>query len=185
MLTDVYKSSSEPADREVTDEQSKRATMEYRLLQSLKTLPGMGKGGDFNTAALHEWVTTVRNLAAQVDRVEVADHQIGRLLGYAPADTEDESWPHRAIRDLLEELRSEDIESSMVSEQVNKRGAGFRGVFEGGAKERSLAAQAREWAQVSRQWPRTSAMLTRIAEMWDRYAKREDEDAEKRKIQLE
>jgi hypothetical protein len=110
--------------------------------------------------------------------------QLGELLAYAPYDPGDSAWPHRAVRDLLEELRSENIERGIVTEQHSKRGAYWKGMFEGGRQERGLAAQARESAQASQQWPRTAAMLMTISAMWDHQADRADQEAEKDKIRF-
>jgi hypothetical protein len=184
VLSDVYKAASDSIEREPTEDQTRRATMGYRLLQSMRTVPGADDTGGLDGAPLRRWVLDVRELAARADRAEVCDHHIGRLLAYAPNDGDDHAWPHRAVRNLLEEVRSDAIESSMQSEQIAKRGAHFKELFGGGAQERGKAQEAREWARASRDWPRTSALLERIAEMWEQYAVREDEEAEKRKARF-
>ncbi len=110
---------------------------------------------------------------------------IGRMLAYAPNDTDDDAWPHRAIRDAIEEIISDDVESGIRSEHFNKRGAHWRGLTQGGAQERDLAAEARNWASlVGPRWPRTERLLRSISDMWDRESKREDEEAAKRKLDL-
>ena len=184
VLSDVYKAASEPAERDVTDNQSKRATMGYRLLQSLRKIPGVAPDGSIDDGALRTWISSVRELAARADRSEVADHQIGRILAYAPSDPSDGGWPHRVVRDLLEDLRSDAVDGAIVSEQLNIRGVYTKGVFEGGAQERGLAERARNWAQISQSRPRTARMLNHIAQMWEHHAKREDKDAERDKAKF-
>ena len=108
---------------------------------------------------------------------------IGHMLAYAPNDIDDSAWPHRAIRDVVEEVGSNDLESGIRTEQMNKRGVSTRGLTEGGAQERTLAGQARAWAAiVGSRWSRTERLLRSISDMWDREAKREDEEAAKRKL---
>jgi hypothetical protein len=46
---------------------------------------------------LEAWIGEVRRLAAEVDRVVIADQKIGGLLAHAPEDSEDHEWPHRVI----------------------------------------------------------------------------------------
>ena len=184
ILADVYKADSESADQDLTDEQIQRASMGFRLLRSIKRVPGMTKGGTLNGPVLRDWVVAVRELAAKAGRSEVGDRQIGELLAYAPNDDHDQAFPDRSVRDLIEELRSEAVESGVQSAQISKRGVFQKAVYEGGAQERRLAGQVRNWARASLNWPRTSAMLERIADMWEQYAKTEDENAEKNKLQF-
>jgi hypothetical protein len=179
IITDTFKAASDPPGREVSDEQAGRARQGYRLMQSLRTTPGLRPDGTVDAATLRDWTLAVRQLATKSDRTVVADHQIGRLLAYAPIDPMDGAWPDRAVRDLLEELRSDAIEHSMESEQINKRGVYTKGPFEGGRQERGYAENVRVWAVTTQAWPRTSALLARIAAMWDGYALREDQEAEK------
>ena len=178
VLSDVFRAASQPREEEVTDDQSRRATMGYRLLQSLRTIPGLQKDGSLDADVMRRWVIDVRELAARVDRSTMADLQIGELLAYSPFDA-DGAWPHRAVRDLLEELRSDDIQRGIVTEQLNKRGAYWKAMFEGGVQERGLAETARGWAKASEHWPRTNAMLMAVTRMWEEQAERADRDAAK------
>ena len=56
----------------------------------------------------------------------------------------------------------------------------FRSPDDGGAQERQLAAQHREWAdRVSDRWPRTGALLRQIADHFEEWARREDDQSER------
>lgn len=184
ILSDVYKSASDPKGTEPTKAEINRARNGYRLLQSLRKMPGVSDEGAVDGVALRNWVLRVRELARNVDRDEIADGQIGRLLAYAPQDLEDGAWPHRAVRDVIEEVRSDTLESAIESEQLNKRGVYTKAPFEGGGQERGLAADATKAAKTAQAWPRTSALMRRIASMWEHYAQREDQDAEKDKTRF-
>jgi hypothetical protein len=133
VLSDVFRAASGSGDQEVTEEESRRATMGYRLLQSLRKIPGIKQDGSLDGDTMRRWVLEVRDLASGADRSTIADLQLGELLAYAPPDPGDGAWPHRAVRELLEELRSEDIERGIVTEQHSKRGVFTKGMFEGGA----------------------------------------------------
>jgi hypothetical protein len=56
---------------------------------------------------------------------------------------------------------------------------------EGGAQERALARQYREWAVVSGvHWPRMTRVLEAIARSWEEHARQEDVRAEQEKLGL-
>ena len=111
--------------------------------------------------------------------MKIADLQLGELLAYSPPDPDVE-------RGLIGqfELRSDEIERGIVSEQLSKRGAYWEAMFEGGAQERGLAETAKGWATASHQRPRTAATLMAITQMWEDYAERADLDAQKSRERL-
>ncbi|MCU1239392.1 MAG: hypothetical protein JWO71_118 [Candidatus Acidoferrum typicum] len=162
---------------EITDERRLRARLAYQLLQSIKTVPGFSSGIE-DLSYLRSWISTVRTLAKEADRAIITDQQIGQILAYAPSDTEDAGWPSKPIRDLIEELAAEQVETGIAISRFNQRGSFTKALYDGGRQERALSHQYRNWAQVTRNWPRTSALLSRIAEDWDRHASRADSEAQ-------
>jgi hypothetical protein len=185
LLQDAYRGEGEPAEHEPSDEQQGRADAAHRIFMHWHHVPGFQQPEKPDAEALKQWVREARRLAAESDRGKIGDLMIGRMLAYAPNDTDDSAWPHRAIRDVIEEIISDDVESGIRSEHFNKRGAHWRGLTQGGAQERDLAEQARAWAAVvGPRWPRTERLLRRISDMWDNEAKRENEEAAKRKLDL-
>jgi hypothetical protein len=175
------------APREVTTEESNRATQAYRLLRGWKRIPGLkpveapakaDEGGiafatgSVDATALNEWVQEARQRADECGRLEICDSQLGQLLANSPADNHGR-WPCEPVRDLIETLASTALEHGLVVGLHNKRGAFFRA--SGGDQERRLAEQFRASAsKLSSRWPRTSGVLTELAEGYDREAKRED-----------
>jgi hypothetical protein len=132
-----------------------------------------------------EWVETARGLAAKVDRLDVADRELGKVLFYFPTDPSDSVWPHMELRQLLETLQSENVEAGIEVEQFNSRGVVNKAMFEGGAQEKVLAQTWRDIAEkLGLRWPRTRAMCERIASSWESDAKHEDERAEQQRLQL-
>jgi hypothetical protein len=110
---------------------------------------------------------------------------IGQALVSAPADP-DESWPPEVVRDLFEDLQSDEMEEGFYVEVLNRRGTTSRGLEEGGAKERDLADQYRSDAQrMADRWPRTAAMLRKVAKSYENQAKRNEEQAERFRRGLE
>jgi hypothetical protein len=176
VISDAFKPASGEKG-EITDERRSRARLAYQVLQSMKTVPGFSEGAQ-DVGYLRSWITEVRKLAREADREVIADQQIGQILAYAPLDAEDAAWPARPIRELIEDLSSDQIESGIAICRFNQRGAFSKNIFDGGEQERGLASQYRKWAEAARQSLRTSALLRRIADDWDAHGKRADREAE-------
>lgn len=165
---------------EPTESERQRASISFRLLSSWKEPPAT-ENGVIDEAKLKQWVSSAREALALADRAEVGDQKIGEQLAWASSDSQDGVWPPRVIREIIESVASEDLETGLELGQFNHRGVVTKSPFEGGGQERQLAATARAGAVKTGRWPRTSSMLTRIAESWERYAVREDEEVEQRK----
>jgi hypothetical protein len=173
----VFKPASSEAPMP-TEQERKLATAAYELLNSLEVLPGEVDGSvDF--ATLQAWTDEVRQRAAQADRSAITDARIGHLLAHSPVDPEDQAWPHKAVRDLVEHLSSDDVEEAVRNERFNMRGVYSKAMGEGGQQERALAEQAKGWARAMPEFPRTANMLFSIAEMWYRSGEAEDASAAK------
>ncbi len=162
---------------EITEERRLRARLAYRLLQSIKTAPGFSPGSA-DVDHLRSWISEVRSLAKEKDRVVITDQQIGQILAFAPPDSGDGAWPAKPIRDVIEELAAKEIERGVALSRFNQRGAFSKALYDGGQQERGLANQYRTWAEATRNWPRTSALLRQIADDWDYHAQRADTEAE-------
>jgi hypothetical protein len=166
-----------------TEEQNRRAQAGYQLLSEMNEVPGVS-GSEIDASVLTTWAREVRRLAHEQDRGIIAEQRIGHVLAHAPADA-DGAWPHRVVRDLVEELKSDQVEHGIAIERFNMRGGFSKSMYEGGGQERSLAAQADSWAKLASKWPRTHAMLMGISRSWDEQAKREDERARQDELKFE
>jgi hypothetical protein len=171
LLKDVFKSASGD-DRDITEERRTRAVAGYRVLSECHTVPGL-KDGAVDEAEMTSWVVRVRELATANDRAVIADEYIGHILAYSPHDA-DGAWPHRAVRNLIENIASPKLEQGIAIERFNMRGPTTRGPFDGGDQERALAKTIREWSKVATAWPRTSKLLEQIAQDWENHAQAED-----------
>jgi hypothetical protein len=128
--------------------------------------------------ALRNWVFQVRRLAALCDRTKVADIHIGHILAFSPLDS-DGTWPHTAVRDLLEEVRNPIIERGLATQKFNNRGVTTRRPTDGGEQERMLVERYKHWAnQISDQYLRTKAVLRGMAKTYNSQATDEDLSAE-------
>lgn len=147
----------------------------HRLLgYRLNRIPGELEGG-IDADALVLWMGKVRELCAQYGRAKTGDRAIGRLLSHAPFG-KNGLWPSDAVCKAMERFRSPDIGSEFVIGVRNARGVYSRKPDKGGAQERKLAAQYRNWArQREFDYPYVSSLLTAVADSYERCAAREDE----------
>jgi hypothetical protein len=174
ILCDVYRpASDQDKDSPITEQQKAQARFGWTLLNGFSRIPGFSTD-PVEEKALQAWVAAVRKLAAERDRLVVAEQNIGKLLAHAPDDPVDHFWPHVAIRQSLEDWMSEQIELGIVTERFNMRGGGARDPKAGGRPEHDLAAQIRDTSSRLERWHRTQAMLLNLARMWEQVAESGD-----------
>jgi hypothetical protein len=176
----IYKPRSAEASEDVDEKTQQIASNAYRLLSQWKIVPGSTEeAGEVDGERLSAWTDEARELLAAADRREVGDSQIGHVFAYARGD-EDDTWPTRPVRDLIERLASPNLEEGFEIEMYNKRGATSRGLTEGGAQERALAGKYRGLAGLIRDaWPRTAAVLNSLARTYEREARMHDNEVER------
>ena len=98
----------------------------------------------------------------------------------------DGTWPPEVVRDLFENLQSEEIEEGFYVEVLNCRGVTSRGLEDGGAQELELVERYQSDAQrVADLWPRTAAILRKLAKSYQIEALRNEEEAERFRRELE
>ncbi|CCD86689.1 conserved protein of unknown function [Bradyrhizobium sp. ORS 285] len=183
MLAAVYKPTEDSGvvDPPVENEEHARkiANQAYRLLRIWDVIPGTEADGSIDGAKLEAWIKEARKLAHAKGRGPVADEKIGELLSASKVDA-DGIWPVVPIREVIEAIRSRDLETGMMIGKSNRRGVTTRAMGEGGDQERRLAKQYRDWSEATAfDWPRTSGILENLAKSYDREAKAHDEDAER------
>jgi len=182
VLSAVYKPGAESAIVDSRPESEDRARsiarQAYRLLHMWDVIPGSGADGSIDGAKLESWVKEARELAHRRGRRERADQEIGRVLSASAVDA-DGRWPVLPIRELVETMRSRELEAGFVIGKINRRGGTYRAASDGGRPERCLADQYRQWSQaVESEWLRTSRMLGELAKYYEDQAKDFDADAE-------
>lgn len=120
----VYRARPNSEDEEGAEDQADEeqrdasmATNAYRLLNAWDSPPGL-VDGVMNAKVLRAWLDRAMELLAERGRTEVGLQQIGQVLGHTPPDA-DGTWPGVVVRDLLEEVQLDHIEtcrSSIVAE---------------------------------------------------------------------
>jgi len=154
------------------------ATNAYRLLNAWDVPPGLIDGA-MDAKVLRSWLDRATELLVERDRREVGLQQFGQVLGHTPPDP-DGTWPGVVVRDLLEDVQLEDIETGLYLHIVNSRSITSRGLEDGGDQELQLAgdyrAKAEELADTA---PRTAALFRRVAASYEGDARQIENDAER------
>lgn len=152
----------------------------YRLLDSLKRMPGHDDFGVLRAENLLDWIQKVRSACRELGRLEIADQCIGKLLARASVGA-DGVWPCEPVRQVMEDVQSRNIMSGARVGRYNARGAHWRA--EGGGQERALADEYRAWADsLQYSYPFVSSeLLAEIVRTYEQEANREDTEAGIRK----
>lgn len=167
---------NDPENLKAPDGRTDLATRGFRLLEGLQRIPGHDLDGSLKSDLLLKWVTSVRDASAKLDRLDVCDINIGKLLAHSAVGA-DGVWPCEPVRDVIEELESEAITRGAHTGVYNSRGVHWRG--EGGAQERDLAAKYQTWSDALQfTHPFVSSMLLkRLAETYSNEAHHQDTEA--------
>ena len=168
---------SENAETESKETAKQRANVALELLRTISVLPGSTEAV-IEPDKLNRWVDQARELLGEAGRREIGDMQIGEYLARCIEGT-DGIWPHEAVRNVIERVRSTDLEKGVAISRFNSRGVTSRSPYEGGRQERELAARYRENAQkLELTYPRTAGILRDLANDYDRFAGVEDREVE-------
>lgn len=153
-----------------------RGQLAYKLLHTWKR-PRRPRSQNILKNSLMTWVQQARDRLKAADRQRMGDQEIGQMLARVPLD-DDGIWPAICVREIVEQVRSRDLETGLYLGHINSRGITSRAPGEGGAQERKLEQRYRAWSeQVASTYPRTARVLREIADHYAGHAKREDEDA--------
>lgn len=164
----------EPIDERVRQSRARNA---FRILERLPSVPGLQEDGSVDGSTLSQWVTEARQLCRERGRGDVGDSRIGHMLATSPTGT-DGAWPCEAVRDVLDNVATPSIAQGFCIGKGNRRDVTWRGVFEGGDQERTLAAQYKHDAsQIDGRWPFTARILRDLAARYEREGQHEDDDA--------
>jgi hypothetical protein len=174
--TSIEEDTDDPAQLE---QRRAMATRAYEVLRSVRRCPATTNDGQLDATTLREWITAAREGLESADRLRIGDMQIGEMLAFAPPNA-DGSPIHEVVRELLEDIRSDELDQGLGVGIRNRRGLTSRGLLDGGAQEWTLARNYAKQAEAARAWPRTRKLLNGLAEAYEVDARREDQEAERR-----
>lgn len=168
---------ADPAEFQVAPERiNTMAERGYKLLEAIERIPGHNDVDELEADRLARWIATVRQSCTQLSRIEVADLCIGKVLSCAPVG-KDGAWPCEPVRDVMEDIQSEEMMRGAHTGVYNSRGVHWSG--EGGEQERELAETYRKWGQllqVSHPFV-ASKLLMSLAKTYDHEANSQDTEA--------
>jgi hypothetical protein len=98
-----------------------KATQAWRLLHSWKTPPGLKTDNSFDAQHFNQWLEQVKTLCKESGYLEIALECVGRVLFYAPEDT-DGLWINKAVAQVINEEDAEDLCNGFSSGIYNSRG---------------------------------------------------------------
>ena len=183
----VYRARTNSEDEDANDDKdplgqderdASMASNAYHVLNAWDTPPGL-VDGVMNAEALRAWLEQAMELLADQGRTEVGLHHVGQVLGHTPPDA-DGSWPGLVVRDLLEEVQLDHIETGLYLQIVNGRGVTSRGLEDGGHQERTLAATYRDSAEaLADVAPRVAGLFRRVAVSYEGDARLNEGNAER------
>lgn len=167
----------DPPEYRDAESRTQLAEKGFRLLEALARIPGQGRATEQDRREkLSEWVSFVRKACAELDRAEIGDQCLGKLFSNAPMG-EDAIWPDEVVRDVMEDLQSENVSKGAHTGLYNARGVHWRG--EGGMQERELADKYRKWAnalQFTHPFV-SSSLLMSMVRTYEREADQQDTEA--------
>lgn len=159
-----------------------RAKQAYHLLNSWKKIPGMKEDNSIDAPTLQEWVFKARELAKQVDRLDVADSEIGKILAQYPENIPE--WPQEAIFQIIEDVNTSSIKSGYSTAMFNKRGSTTRGPYDGGDIERAKARYFEKLeTDLQYKYPNVAEIFKHMKQRYSQEALREDEEAVRNKLE--
>ncbi len=182
LVANAFKpASSVPGDSPpMSESQSLIAQQAFRVLHAWPAstfAPDIADEGGVEAGSLNEWVDSARRHLSEIDRVKIGDTMIGTALASSPPDPDGE-WPGVAVRDLIERLKSNDIDDGLFVAVRNQHGVSSRSLTDGGDQERELAERCRAKSRHWQEWPRTSAIFKSLACSYDHEAGLHDREAE-------
>jgi addiction module HigA family antidote len=159
---------------------ARQAVLGHRILDAMARIPGHNDIGVLETGRLSKWIGTVLEKCRELSRGKIGGFVIGKMLS-ASEIGQDGIWPCEVVRDVLEELHSENMVHGVSIGAYNARGVHWRG--EGGDQERELAKKYRSWENSLRITHPfvASELLGAMAKSYERDAKSQDIDSSIRK----
>lgn len=173
----VYRAEGEPV-REFAPAQKGRLSLAYSILHNWPSIPTSDAEGHVDADRLWEWISAVRGSLIQHGRRTVGDEVLGQVLSASPHG-DDGIWPVEAVRNIVELIRSDALDTGLHIGKKSRRGVTSRGVFDGGDQERELDEEYGAMAaQAASRWPRTARILRGIADSYREESRIHDARAE-------
>lgn len=140
----AYKGKKEMVDKEKINTQM--AINAYRMLDTLKIVPGSNVAGEIDKEKLLNWFKKMKKLAIENDRLEVALISFGEVLFYAP-NSIDGFWIDRTVAEILNQEDYDEIRRGYALKAFNS--VGVINVDKEGSEWTKLENKWKELAEVT------------------------------------
>jgi hypothetical protein len=122
IIQTLYRSDRDDAPKKETDKTAKAFVGNaWKLLWNWKTIPGLREDGSMDGVFLMQWINSVKDICLASGHIEIAINEIGKILAYAPSDT-DGLWPHRSVAEVLNASDAEIMRRGFQISLLNSRG---------------------------------------------------------------
>jgi hypothetical protein len=156
----------------------------WDVFDSFNLIPSMQDDATLNSNELNNWISELRKLAVENDRVDVTDSCIGKLLAKHPINMKENQGYPIEIYDVLEEINNEHITESFRVQISNNLGFTSRGAFEGGNIKRFRANFFNSlFEAIKFTHPKTSLIFKSLEKKYLAQADWEDENALQRSLE--
>ena len=165
VVSRVYRAEGD-APRELDKQERQHASAGHSLLKSWRTVPAPPNAGHPSRSHLRKWISSAEKALRDAGRFAIGRYAIGEMLSGSPADR-DGTWPCSAVREVIEELASTDLENGFEIGLYNNGGGGTKDPTLGGERERAQVERYEGLAAAVRfSHPRTARLLRRIANQY-------------------
>lgn len=136
----------------------------YELIQIYDEIPYVE-----NCQRLKEWIYTVKHTCENYNRNIACNFVLGKLLSKSPKDENDNIFPNKCIREILEENYSKELAESFITEVFNSVGV----VSNPEEAYKSLAKEYENYSEQLRfEFPNTYRILKEISTRFYEASKR-------------
>jgi hypothetical protein len=168
----VYRSkNAEENTRELSEEKKKIAKNASLLLREWKTPPGTQDDGSFDGNQFTSWLQSVRDICSESGHLDIALHNIGKVLIHSPADPNG-LWINCKVAESLNASDVDVMRESFNNEIYNSREVPM--VDPTGKPERELTEQYKQKAEdiENAGFHRFAVTLRELASSYEKDAKR-------------
>ena len=141
--------SSDPTEQEIEsnktqqNEASTYAHLASDILWNLRRTPCVDRNNTIDENGLKNYIQKLRELGEKAHKLQYIDSIIGELLANYP---EIDSYPPKAICEIIENLNNSNINNGFKTRTFNKRGVTVRPAGEGGSLEKAESLKYKRYA---------------------------------------
>ena len=141
----------------------------------------MEEDGTIDEERLKDYVSTLRRLGGEKEKMSMVNHTIGQLLANYPTCVY--GCPPEIICEIIEELNNKVVNDSFHAQIYNKLGATVRGPYDGGGIEHNRAKRFCETSEkLQIMYPITAEIYRDLGAVYSNEAKRNDTETEIMKL---